>query len=56
MVGNEESRAFKSGKDNRGGATGFDLGLRGIDKIDEVGNAIDNENAGIKRIEYDVLL
>src|SRR5437773_12402304 len=56
VVGNEESRAFKTGEDDRGGATGFDLGLRGIDKIDEVGNAVDNENVGIKRIEYDVLL
>ena len=58
MVGNEESRAFKTGEDDRGGATGFDLSLRGIDKIDEVevGNAVDNENVGIKRIEYDVLL
>ena len=50
MVGNEESRAFKTGEDNHRGATGFDLGLRGIDKIDEVGNAIDNENVDIKRI------
>lgn len=56
MVGNEESRAFKTGEDYCRGATGFDLGLRGIDKIDEVGNAVDNENVGIKRIEYDVLL
>ena len=56
MVDNEESRAFKTGDDNRRGATGFDLSLRGIDKIDEVGNAVDNENVGIKRIEYDVFL
>jgi len=28
VVGNEESRAFKTGEDDRGGATGFDLGLR----------------------------
>lgn len=50
MVGNEESRAFKAGEDDRGEATEFDLGLRGIDKVDEVGNAVDNENVDIKRI------